>query len=40
MITTLSDIGIVILLMAWSALNHSLIQNWIAQRGQKAQVST
>jgi hypothetical protein len=40
MIATLSDIGIITLMMAWSALNHSLIQDWIAQRGQKAKVST
>lgn len=40
MIASLSDIEIIILLMAWSALNHSLIQDWIAQRSQKAKVST
>ena len=39
MIATLSDIEIIILVMAWSALNHSLIQDWIAQRGQHAKVS-
>ena len=37
--SALSDIGIIILVMAWSALNHSLIQDWIARRGQKSGVS-
>jgi hypothetical protein len=40
MIASLSDIEIIILLMAWSALNHSLIRDRIAQRSQKAKVST
>jgi len=39
MIESLSDIEIVILVMAWSALNHSLIQDWIAQRGRNTKVS-
>jgi hypothetical protein len=34
MMATLSDIEILLLVIAWSALNHSLIQDWIAQRGQ------
>jgi len=40
MIASLSDIEIITLVMAWSALNHSLIQDWAAQRGQNAKVST
>jgi hypothetical protein len=32
MIASLSDIEIIILVMARSALNHSLIQGWIAER--------
>jgi hypothetical protein len=39
MIDTISDIEIIILVMAWSALNHSLIQDWIAQRGQDTRVN-
>ena len=39
MIESLSDIEIVILVMAWSALNHSLIQDWITQRGRNTKVS-
>ena len=39
MIESLSDIEIVILVMAWSALNHSLIQDWIAQRGRNTKVN-
>jgi hypothetical protein len=39
MIDTISDIEIIILVMAWSALNHSLIQDWIAQRGQDTKVN-
>ncbi len=39
MITSLSDIEVIILVIAWSALNHSLIRDWIAQRGQNTEVS-
>jgi hypothetical protein len=39
MIASFSDIGIIILVMAWSAINLSLIQDWIAQRGQNSEVS-
>ena len=40
MIASLSDIEIIILVMAWSALNHSLIQDWIAQRGHNREVGS
>jgi hypothetical protein len=39
MMATLSDIEILLLVIAWSALNHSLIQDWIAQRGQDTKVN-
>ena len=39
MMASLSDIEIIILVMAWSALNHSLIQDWIAQRGKDSKVN-
>jgi hypothetical protein len=34
MMTSIADIEILILVMAWTVLNHSLIQDWIAGRGQ------
>jgi len=39
MMATLSDIETLLLVIAWSALNHSLIQDWIARKGQHAEVS-
>jgi hypothetical protein len=39
MIASLSDIGIIILVMVWSAINLSLTQDWIARRGQNREVS-
>jgi len=34
MVTT-SDIGIIMLVMAWSLVNHSLVQDWIRERKQE-----
>jgi hypothetical protein len=39
MIASISDIGIIILVMAWSAINLSPIQDWIARKGQNSEVS-
>ncbi len=33
MMTSIADIEILILVMAWTVLNHSLVQDWIAGRG-------
>jgi len=33
--TGTSDIGIIMLVMTWSLVNHSLVQDWIRERKQE-----
>ena len=36
MMESFADIEIILLVMVWSALNHSLIRDWIARRDEKS----
>ncbi len=39
MMASIADIEILILVMAWTVLNHSLIQDWIAGRARDKEIT-